>query len=207
MSTRWLAALAALAALSLSACGGRVLFDEGSSGGGGDASTSANTSTATATTTPTPGLSEACVEYCDAVVARVGCFTLDDCHERCMAFAQPSCAAEVESMLACLPDWLTDACQILYAQDPPYGCQPEIDALAQCAIRSTGCFLGAELVNRTGCVGGGECEGRRFDIRCDDAGACSCEQDGEPVGACAMPFSGTEACSLDFSCCRPFFGY
>lgn len=188
-----------LAALSLAACGGRVLFDDGSAGGGGDASTSASTST--------PGLTQACVDYCDAVVARESCFELDDCLERCSAFYQPACAPEVEAMLACLPEWLSSVCQILYAQDPPYGCQPEIDALAQCAIRSTGCFVGSELVGSTGCVGSGECDSRRLDIRCDDTGACSCERDGEPLGACAMPFAGVEACSLDFSCCRPTFGY
>lgn len=199
MSPRW---PATIAALSLSACGGQVLFDDGT-GGGGDASTSANDSTGTTT----PGLGEPCVDYCDAVVARVGCFTLDDCLDRCRSFYQPSCTAEVEDMLACLPEWLNDACQITYAQDFPYGCQPEIDALSQCAFRSTGCFLGAELVGSTGCAGGGECDARRYDIRCDDAGACSCQLEGEPVGACAMPFAGAEACSLDFSCCRPFFGY
>lgn len=201
MFPRW---LATIAALSLSACGGQVRFDDGA-GGGGDASTTANTSTGS--TTPTPGPTEACVDYCDAIVARQGCYALEDCHDRCRSFYQPSCTAEVEATLSCLPDWLSDACQILYAQDPPYGCQPEIDALAQCAIRSTGCFLGAELVGSTGCVGGGECDARRYDIRCDDAGACSCQLDGQPVGACAMPFAGAEACSLDFSCCRPFFGY
>jgi hypothetical protein len=200
MSIRW---LTAIVALSLSACGGRVVFDDGGSGGGTDASTGTGTSTSTGTL----GVTQACLDYCDAVASSQGCFTLDDCHERCEAFYQPSCAAEVEAMLTCLPEWLSDACQIYYAENPPYGCQPEIDGVAQCAIRSSGCFVGAELVGSTGCVGSGECDAQRYEVRCDDDGGCSCEQNGEPVGACAMPFTGVEPCSLDFSCCRPFFGF
>jgi hypothetical protein len=206
MPIRWLAL--AGAALCLSACGGTILFEEdGAGGAGGRTFSSSNdaSSTSTGTSTPPADLTPACAHHCDAV-ASAGCFDLDHCRAGCMALYGSGCDEQVEALLACLPEWLSGACQILYAEDPPYGCGTLFDEANYCNIAASACDMsGAEITGNVSCAGRGTCGAYDYEIACDDGARCTCKLGGELVGECAMPFAGAEACVLGVSCCRGFF--
>lgn len=194
----------------LAGCGGNVVVD-GESAGGGDAASGGaggGTSTPTSTTIPPPSVTPACLDYCAAAAQEKGCFTVEDCHVRCMALYSPGCEAEVEAVLACLPDWLTPACQITYAEDFEDGCGPAIDELWLCGAGAIdGCSSSSsQLVGSTACQGDATCETGELAITCTGTGACTCFVEGDAVGECAMPFTGNEPCVLPLSCCRPIFG-
>jgi hypothetical protein len=207
MSIRWL--VVAGAAALLSACGGNVLVEkDGEGGGGSGGSEGGGGATGTTGTSVPPGdVTPACLDYCASVVESKSCFGLEECHGRCMSFYIPGCAAEVEVMLGCLPEWLNEACQITYADDPSDGCTPAVDAMWSCASQAAPSCMGteAEIVPETGCKGSSTCSSLKFEVNCEDDAVCTCRQNGIEVGSCSMPFTGTEPCVVPLSCCRAFF--
>jgi hypothetical protein len=209
-SIRWF--LGACAAALLAGCGGKVLTDRDGPGGGGEGGSNGSggaTSTSTGTSTdPAPaGVTPACLEYCESVTQVQGCFGVQDCHDRCMAIYVPECTPEVEAVLACLPAWLSDECQISYPYDPDEGCLwPEWD-LFDCGFNALGGCTSTEgwPSGELGCTSETECPGTLLEIDCDEKGQCWCIQDDIPVGWCGMPFAGGEACSPGYHCCRELF--
>jgi hypothetical protein len=209
--------VAALAA----GCGGTVLVDSeaggggegGANGAGGEGGDIAVTTTSAATTTstdtvtiPPAQVTQACLDYCAAIDETTSCYSLEDCHARCMSFYLPGCTAETESVLACVPEWLSGICQIGYPDDPWGGCTAAFDALTVCGQQAAGfCSYGYDLVGSTACTGEMSCSGTNRAVTCDSTGKCACTEDGMLVGGCAMPFAGAEACSLVYSCCQAFF--
>ena len=119
----------------------------------------------------------------------------------------PACTAEAEALLGCLPDWLSPACQIGYPSNDPEGCGPVINDLEGCADDALdSCSgAGASLVGATACKGQATCAAGDAEITCTPNGTCTCFLDGDVVGTCAMPFTGTEPCLVTVTCCRPFF--
>ncbi len=152
---------------------------------------------------PTP----ACLDYCAAVTKEKDCFTIGDCHARCMALYSSDCTSETEAALGCLPARLDGTCQIIHS-DLPDACTTALDDSWACNISAIdGCSSdGAQLVGETACEGHATCEAGELAIACTETAECTCFVEGDPVAECAMPFTGTEACSLAFTCCRPVFG-
>lgn len=185
--------------------GGGGSGDTGGDGGTTTSTTSTTTTSTTTTITIDPDeVTPACKSYCDEVTQTKGCFDLPDCHARCMGFYVEGCTAQVEAVLACIPPWLTDACQITYPDAG--GCYAEMWDLSDCAVDafSTCQSWGGELVDDSACTGIADCPAFELGISCDATGACICAKDNVEVGSCGMPFSGAEACSVLSNCCRAF---
>ena len=199
MSIRWLSGVCAAALIA--GCDGNVLVD--ATGGGGSGATDGGGGTGGDPGAVTP----ACLAYCEAVVQQQGCFGLDDCHARCMSLYVPGCTAEVEAVLACLPDWLTGACQITYPSNNEDGCLLLIDDLDSCGSGTLDACptQGPALVGETACEGHWDCPAAQLAISCDQNGQCACLKNGVTVGECSMPFTGIEACTQPFTCCHAFF--
>lgn len=209
-SIRWF--LGACAAALIAGCGGKVVMDSDgagqSNGSGGATSSGPSTSTSSGTSISTdpnvPGVTQACVEYCEAIEVQ-GCFDVQDCHGRCMAIYVPECIPEVEAALACLPPWLSDQCVTGYPYNSDDGCMWLMDDLFDCSFAALGNCDSTDGTGSLGCTGETQCPGTQLDVECDEDGQCLCIQDGVLVGSCAMPFVGGDACSPGYHCCRPFY--
>lgn len=152
---------------------------------------------------PTP----ACIDYCAAATMEKDCFTIGDCHARCMALYSSDCTSETEAALDCLPLRLDADCQIIHS-DLPDACTTALDDSWACNISAIdGCSHdGSQLVGDSACEGHATCEAGELAITCTETAECTCFVEGEAVAECSMPFSGNEACYLAFTCCRPVFG-
>lgn len=147
----------------------------------------------------------ACLDYC-AQIADKGCFSQTSCHDRCTSLYVGGCTNEVEDVLACLPDWLNELCRPGYPTSG--GCSWPMTALRLCGEETLEVCTdgGGSLIGDASCTASYTCGGAELGMDCSDQANCTCKLDGEVVGTCAMPFSGLDACTPAFSCCRPFWG-
>ena len=203
-------ACASLLALSLCACGGKVIFSEGSGGTGASGTTAASGTTGKGSTTSTAssnpkGSSSTGINpnLCDQFCAVVGNCINSPCQQSCQQLlATPGCKNEAAAYATCLiGNFNSQTCAL-----PGNACQAEASAFSSCQgpppdqCQQNNC--GGDAQN---CTCDGQCFGQAVTAQCTllPSPTCQCFVNGQLAGSCSQ--GGGNACSLDQGCCSQFF--
>jgi hypothetical protein len=189
----------AAALVTLTACGGKVVYLEDGDGGG---SSSSSPSSAAGTEQFEPGpepdpRGEVCALWCQ----KNACSTeLEDCEKECAENFGAGCDSPIASYLGCLGEGFdVEACQ---QTDP---CVAEEQAVAECPPGwcSEGC---SDTDQSCSCLR--NCDDRALLVDCtlvgDAQADCDCKIDGTVVSTCSETHL---ACDMDFGCCAQAFGF
>ncbi len=203
----------ALVAVAASACGGKVIFGEGSGGSGGTTSTTGGVTTGKTSSTVVSGTSTGnvvassstgidpgiCAKFC----AVVGNCTSSPCDQTCQQIlATPGCQSEAIALLTCI----TQSFDPMTCSPFPGACQMEAQVFQSCSQPPPQqCQNQSCNGNGQACACQGQCFGSPVSTKCTllPSPMCQCFANGQFVGQCTQP-SGN-ACDLSMGCCSQFF--
>jgi len=223
MDGRFSWGMAAAGVLALAAsCGGKVVFEENSSGTGGTGATGTGATGTGATGTGASGtgasgtggagnggvggsgnvgngpssLEQVCTDACEGILG-TDCYLPQDCLEQCMFSSTFECEGEWIAVIQCIDQGAS--CQF------PPACETALVEWDQC--ESGGCAEECWTDDGFGCGCYIDCGPEMFETSCygepNQPSYCDCYANGGYVGTCS---GGPLTCGVWDSCCSQYWG-